>query len=240
MPRVLTTKAVIKCPHGGLGTTTPSRRLWQVNGEYVLVEGDVGQLSCPFLYHPCGGYRLRSMGLNATRIEGQKVILVTDFNQSFTGLPLVMSEAHTTIDDSTPAPLPAGGPAPPLSPALLDLVPPVVTGVMPVSQFSLSTSQPATLTATFTLTSAFPLKWVLTRISEPLPGSDEDLTSGRPPGATVAPAGGGWDASPLTVTLTLTAAYMAALGAGRHHFFMTGVSQRGLSGNIETVLNVGS
>jgi hypothetical protein len=240
MPQVLTTNAVIVCPHGGLGTTTPSRPLWQVNGGFVVVEGDVGVLSCPFIPYPCVGYRLRSMGLNATQIQGQKVMLVTDFNQSFTGLPLQMTEAHSTKDDSTPAPLPAGGTAPPLPPALADLVAPIVTGVMPVTQFSLSTNQPATVAATFTLTSAFALKWVLTRISEPPPGANEDLTNGNPPNATVVPAGGNWTASPLTVTWTMTALYMAGLGLGKHHFFMTGVSQRGLSGYAQVALTVGS
>ena len=69
------------------------------------------------------------MGLNASQIDGQKVILVTDFNQSFTGLPLTMAETHTTIDNSTPAPIPAGQPAPPLSPALADVVKPRGDGV---------------------------------------------------------------------------------------------------------------
>ena len=65
---------------------------------------------------PCTGYQLRSMGLNATQIKGERVILATDFNQTCTGLPLTMIETHQIIDNSTPAPIPDGQPAPPLPP----------------------------------------------------------------------------------------------------------------------------
>lgn len=240
MPQVLTTKAQILCPHLGKGTTIPSLPVWKVDDGYVLVEGDVGTLACPFLPFPCVGYRLKSMGLNATRIVGKKVILATDFNQTFTGLPLTIVETHETIDSTTTAPLPPAGPAPPLPPALLDMVKPVVTGSLSVSTFSVSSNQPATITATFTLVSAFPKAWVLTRISEPPPGANEDLTSGNLPGAVVSPQGGDWGASPLTVTLTLAAAYLSALGVGQHHFYMTGVSQRGLTGFTKVDLTVGT
>jgi hypothetical protein len=228
MPQVLTTNAVILCPHLGQGTSAPTDPKWVVNGGVVLLENDLGVLACPFLVYPCVGYRLRSMGLNATRIDGRKVILATDFNQTFTGLPLTMAEAHSTLDGSTPAAVPAGQPAPPLSPALADMTPPVVTGAPPALAFNLTSMQPATLAATFTLVGAHPLKWILTLISEPL-ASHVDLTGGLPPGLVVAPAGGAWNSSPLTVTVTMTAAYMAGLTAGRHHFYMAGISQRGLS-----------
>jgi hypothetical protein len=55
-----------------------------------------------------------------------------------------------------------------------------------------------------------------------------DITEGMPPGAIVYPAGGQWHFPNLTVTLTLTAFFMAGLGVGNHQFFLTGVSQRGL------------
>src|SRR5690349_1532670 len=113
MPQVMTTNAIVLCPHGGQGVTTPTAPLWSVNGGFVVREGDSGVLSCPFLT-PCIGYTLRSMGLNSTKIGGVSAIMVTDFNQSFTGLPLTITETHTTIDNSTPAPLPPGGAAPPL------------------------------------------------------------------------------------------------------------------------------
>src|SRR5438876_10116778 len=132
MPQVLTTHAIITCPHGGVGTTVPSAPLWTVNGGNVLVEGDVGVLSCLFPY-PCGGYRLQSMGLNASRIQGRKVILVTDFNKSFTGLPLAITETHTTLDGGTPAPIPAGAPAPPPTLEMADRIKPVGTGLMAVA-----------------------------------------------------------------------------------------------------------
>jgi len=239
MPRVLTTNAQIRCPHGGLGTTTPSLPYWTVNGGFVLVEGDSGVLACPLLLTPCVGYTLRSMGLNATRINGRKVILETDFNQSFTGLPLSMSDTHTTNDNSTVAGLPATGPAPPLPPPLLDLVPPVVTGQISSPTFSLSTMLPAPVTATFTISTAFPMQRLLTRYCTTIPGDHEDLTGGNPPGAVVTPSGGQWTTPSLTVTLTMTPPYLTSIKAGEHHFLMTGVSQRGLSGHAEVVLTVG-
>jgi heme/copper-type cytochrome/quinol oxidase subunit 1 len=42
----------------------------------------------------------------------------------------------------------------------------------------------------------------------------------------------------VTVTLTLSAAYMASLGVGVHHFYVTGVNKRGLSAYAESVLTV--
>jgi hypothetical protein len=237
VPQVLTTNAVILCPHLGLGTSTPTDPKWLVNGGVVLLENDAGTLACPYLVYPCLGYQLRSMGLNATRIDGRKVVLTTDFNQTLTGLPLTMTETHQVLDNSTPAPIPPGQPAPPLSPAMADTVQPVVTCVPPVLAFNVTTMQPATLSATFTLSAVHPLRWILTLINEPLT-THVDLTNGLPPGATVTPAGGAWDSPLLTVTLTMTAAFMASLTPGLQRFFMTGVSQRGLSGFFEMILTV--
>src|SRR5947209_20331276 len=112
MPQVLTTNALILCPHLGQGTSVPSDPKWSVNGGTVLLENEIGALSCPFIPFPCVGYQLHSMGLNATQIDGRQVILTTDFNLTFTGLPLTMTDFHTTIDDSSPAPIPPGGSAP--------------------------------------------------------------------------------------------------------------------------------
>jgi hypothetical protein len=237
MPQVLTTNAVIICPHGGVGTTTPATPLWTVNGGPVCEEGDTGVLACPFLLFPCVGYTLRSMGLNALTVAGRKVVLVTDFNQTFTGLPLTMTETHACFDDSTPAPVPPGGSAPPLSSELLDSVAPIVTATPPALAFNTTTMQPATLAASFTLSHPFPMQWVLTLISEPQ-ARNQDVTNGLLPGLTVAPAGGAWDTQSLTVTLNLTAIYMASLGIGLTHFYMTGVSKRGLTNFAEIVLTV--
>ena len=237
MPQVLTTNAIITCPHGGLGTTTPTDPKWTVNGGFVVLENDPGVLACPFIV-PCVGYTLRSMGLNATQIDGRKVILVTDFNQSFTGLPLTMVETHQVIDNSTPAPIPAGGTAPPLSPELADAIKPVVSVVPPVLAFNSVTLLPPTALATFTLFSDFPLSWNLVVISEPVPRNMDITNAPFPPGLVVAPAGGDWTTPTLVVTVTMTAAFMASLGIGTHHFFMTGVNQRGLNDFVEMVLTV--
>ncbi|MFN7931269.1 MAG: hypothetical protein U0Y68_25735 [Blastocatellia bacterium] len=237
MPQVLTTNALIVCPHGGVGTSVPSDPKWFVQGGAVLLENDTGTLACPFLPLPCVGYQLRSMGLNASQVSGRRVILVSDFNQSFTGLPLTMTEFHTMLDDSTPAPVPLGQDAPPLSPEMADTAKPTVAAVPPVGAFNSTTMQPATLPITFTLGSTHPLRWQLTLINEPL-ASHVDVTNGIPPGLVVAPAGGGWNSAVLVVTVTLTALFMAALGIGLHHLFMTGISQRGLSAYAKFDLTV--
>jgi hypothetical protein len=237
MPQVLTTNAVILCPHMGPGTTTPATPLWSVNAGVVCAEGDVGVLACPFLPYPCAGYTLRSMGLNASTVAGRRVVLVTDFNQTLTGLPLTMTETHTSFDDSTPEPIPPGSSAPPLSPELLDNIKPIVTAAPPALAFNSQTMQPPTLAASFSLSHPFPMQWVLTLISEPQ-ARNQDLTNGLPPGLTVAPAGGAWDTPSLAVQLNFTAAYMTSLGVGRTHYFMTGVSKRGLTNFAEIVLTV--
>ena len=235
MPQVLTTNALVLCPHAGMGTTIPSHPKWQISGGYVAVEGDMGTLACPFIPLPCAGYQLKSMGLNATQIDGRKVILVTDFNQTLTGLPLVMAEFHQTFDNSTPAPIPEGQSAPPATPEMADLVFPIVTPPFQTMPFSIS-AVPAPVVFTFTMTTHHPLQWVLTLINEPLK-QHVDLTNGLP-GATVVPSGGQWTTASLTVTVTLTPPFMTALTVGNHHLYLTGVSKRGLSGHAEALLVV--
>lgn len=235
MPQVLTTNALILCPHGGKGTTVPTSTKWAVNGGLVSLEGDSGVLACPFIPFPCVGYQLKSMDLNATQVDGRKVILVTDFNQTFTGLPLRMTEFHQTFDDSTPAPIPAGQAAPPPLPEMADLAPPVVAP--PLQAFPFSISAPAPLVAVFSLTTNHPLKWVLTLINEPLK-YNMDLTNGSPAGATVVPSGGQWSTPSLTVTVTMTPSFLTALTAGLHHLFLTAVSRRGLSGYAQAAITV--
>ena len=235
MPQVLTTNALIFCPHGGKGTTTPLHPKWTVDGGYVLVEGDPGVLACPFLPFPCVGYQLKSMGLNATEIDGQKVILVTDFNQTFTGLPLFMTEFHQTFDDSTPAGIPSGESAPPASPEMADVVPPVVTPAVQTFPFSISTT-PVPVEVTFTLTADHPLQWMLTLLNTRL-GVHLDLTNGLP-GATVAPAGGEWQIPGLTINVNLAPPFLSALTPGTHYLFLTAVSRRGLRGYAQAILTV--
>jgi len=227
MPRVLTTNAQITCPHGGLGTSIASDPKWVVNEGTVLLEGDTGTLSCVNTV-PCVGYTLASMGLNATYVSGRRVILATDFNKSATGLPLQIVETNSTFDETTPAPIPAGQSAPPPSPAMADLVAPVVTVVPPSLPFSMTTQMPVTAAVTFVMTSANPLKWTLTLIKDTQVLS-VDVTNGSPPGLVVAPSGGAWDSPTLSVVATMTAAFMSAL-AGLAHLYLTAVSKRGLSG----------
>jgi hypothetical protein len=196
---------------------------WTINGGSALVEGDTGTIAC-LSPCPCVGYTLQSMGLNSTELGGKKVVLVTDFNLSNTGLPLSIAEIHTTFDDSTAAPLPAG-PAPPLPPALTDPTIPVVAAVPPAVVYDHTTQLPPSIPITFTLAAAFPLKWVLTLISDPN-GQPRDLTNGAS-GAAVAPHGGSWSDQTLTIVLTLTPPFLNTLPPGAHHFYMTAVNQRG-------------
>lgn len=240
MPRLLTTKAIITCPHGGQGTTIPTTPILSVEGGYALAEGDAGTLTCPFPY-PCVGYTLRSMGLNATRIADRKAILETDFQQTQTGLPLTIRETQTSaIDGSVPADVLAGADGDAVPEALDDSAEPVVEVAPPTLAFNSNTMMPATATATFTLASDHPLEWRLTLIN-PVAQSDRDLTGGAPPGAVVTPAGGGWETTTLTVTLTLTAAFMAGLGTttgSPHEFFLTAINRRGRSGYGRVALTV--
>ncbi len=230
MPEILTTGHTILCPHGGPGTSIPLDPTFQLGNNIGLLEGDSGSIACPFLLFPCIGYNLASMGLNASTVRSRRVMLISDFNQTFTGLPLTILPAGTgIIDDSVPAAIPAGQPVPPLSAELADATAPQVTAVPTTLSFNTVTLQPALLVVTFTLFSPFPMNWQLTLIKgTPAPGN-VDLTGGIP-GATVLPSGGTWNQPTLVVTLTLTAVFMSALGIGVHQFFMTGISKRGLSG----------
>ena len=237
MPQVLTDRATILCPHLAAGSIpAPTAPLWDAEGGTVLVEGDTGVLSCPFTV-PCVGFTLRSMGLNATRIQNRRVILVTDFQQTFTGLPLTLAEQHHVVDDSTPAPLPAGQPTPPLTPAMLDSVIPLFSAVPPAGAFVRATQLPPTVVFVFTLSTSFPLQWMLTFI-DGIALTSADVTNGGLPGPIVAPAGGAWTSPVLAVTVTLSTAFLNTLPVGTHYFYMTGVSQRGLNNYAQTQLAV--
>jgi hypothetical protein len=236
MPQALTTMATITCPHQGLGTTASPPVVIADNGGAVAAEGDVGTLACPFAPLPCAGYTLRSLGLNSTTILGRRLILATDFQTSTTGLPLQIVETTQFVDDSSPAPLPADGSDPSTDPAMLDLAPPVVVAVPPAGAFNTTTQLPPVLPIVFTLTSAFPRQWSLTLLNT-VAGESIDLTAGAPD-ATVVPSGGGWTTPALAVTLQLGAVFLTALGAGTHHLYCAGVSQRGLSSYAHVVLTV--
>ena len=228
MPQVLTTSAIVTCPHGQQGISTPATPFWDAQGGLVLAEGDVGAIPSCVAYPPCLGYTLRSMGLNATQLAGRKVILATDFQQTFTGLPLTIGESHNTWDDSTPASLPADGSAPTLAPELLDVARPVVSALPAAAAFSLTSMSPSTVTVRFTSFAAFPLRFMLTLLNE-VSGLNVDATSGLP-GLVVAPPGGAWTTPSLAVTVTLSTPLFVALGPGLHHLYLTAISKRGLSG----------
>jgi hypothetical protein len=242
MPRVLTTSAKIVCPHGGQGTSIPSDPKWTVDGNPVLLDGDTGTLSsCSFTTLPCTGYRLQSMQLNATTVDGRHAMLVTDVTLSFTGFPLTITDSHHTFDDSTAAPIPHGAPPPSMPPELQEFDKPIVTAAPPVLAFSKSafanSGQPVSLPMTFTLQTQFPRRWLLSMLNT---ATSTEITNGVPPDITVSPAGGDWPSPALTVTVRLLGTFMAALLEGDHHFVLTAVNFRGKSDYAEIKLMVSS
>ncbi len=238
MPQVLTTNASIKCPHGGDGTSLSTTNLWFVNGGTVLVENDTGSvIGCPISF-PCKTYVLQSMGFNATRVTGRRVVLVTDFNVTDTGLPLIINEFHEVKDNTSPAPIPDGQPAPPLPPDIEDdHTRPVITASLTSQTFDKTAMTPPTVSVTFTLIAEHPMQWILRQLDEP-EHINSDRTNVQPPGMTVSPSGGIWNISPLNIDLTMTAAYMATLAPLKHRFYMIGINKRGLSAVVEFVLTV--
>ena len=236
MPLVLTTNALVQCVHGGPGTTTPINPIWTVNGGFVTAEGDTGVLACPFILLPCVGYTLKSMHLNATQRAGQQAILVTDFQQSFTGLPLVIQDFHETYDNSTPAPVPSGQVPPPPSPAMADLISPTGSAVPTSTSFSTTTMLPSVVVFSFTMVTDHPMMWTLRLITAT--GLNFDITSGFP-GLTVTPSGGDWTSPLLSVEVSIPAPMVATFGAGASYLYLTGVSQRGLNGFAKATITVG-
>jgi hypothetical protein len=238
MPLVLTTNATITCPHGGVGTTIPSHPKWTINGAYVCVEQDPGTLTCIY----CVSYTLQSMGLNATTIDDRKVILVTDINKSVTGLPLLITDNHPVNDQSTPAPIPPGQQAPPVSEEMADLVAPSVIAVPPTTPFKITPPPPPVpVVVTFSLTATHPMQWFATLIQIPLGGAAGqhfDLTNGITPNVSLVPSGGDWTTPSLTVTVTMLPPFVSSLGPGNHELYMTGVTKRGLSGYGKSIVAV--
>ncbi len=237
MPQVLTTQAQVKCPHGTSGKSTATDPICDVEGGFLLAENDTGVFASCVANPPCVGYRLASMGLNATMLGQRKVILVTDVQQTFTSLPITITEAHSTYDDSTAAGLPADGSPPTIPPELLDLTRPVVVAAPPTMAFSLTNQAPPPVPIVFTSFTAFPLQWSLRLVNETA-GASIDATNGVPGGLDPVPAGGAWTAPALTVTVTISQPFLNSIGAGTHRLYLTAVSRRGLSGFSSAVITV--
>lgn len=256
MPQILTTNAIVNCPHGGVGTSmpVPPPRQCTIQGGFVLLTGDTGLIPCPNIV-PCTSYLLTSMNLNSTRVDGRNVMLVTDFIQSVTGFPLKATETHFVFD-KTPPPAPAapsGGPpqpagpsgtaSPEVPPELQESDTPTVTVAPPELPFSIATfgtsGTPPMLVFTFTIHSEYPRRWTLFHISPPT--TYVDVTNGLPPGIVVAPAGGTWSSSQktLTVMVTVTGLYASSLPPSLDHsFVMTAINHRGLSAFAEAKIKV--
>jgi hypothetical protein len=241
MPRLLTDRATILCPHGGTGTSIAGTPYLTAMGAAVLVEGDTGTIAgCAFIQVPCVSYTLRSMGLNATKIMGKSAILETDVQLTNTGLPLIIVETGPAVDDSTPAPLPPGASSGTVPAPLADTSDPTAMVLPPVLAFNTVTQMPASVVAVFTAYHEHPMSWSLLLLNS-VQGTQVDLVDGLPPAATVAPAGGTWDKAALAVTLTLTAPFMTALGitiTKPHSIWFSATTQRGVTASAELQLTV--
>jgi hypothetical protein len=235
----MTQNATVQCAHGTPGQSTPlvQPAKWLVNDGAVLLENDTGDFPLCVFNPPCKKYILKSMGLNATTVDGRRVILVTDFQQSVTALPMTITETHQVYDDTSPAGLTDGGPPPPADPEMTDLIAPVVVAAPPALAYNIATMSPAPLPVTFSLTSAHPMQWVLTFLNG-VGSTSEDATNGLPTGLVPAPPGGAWTTPQLVVAVMLMSSFFASAGQGLHHLYMTGVSKRGLSGFAEVKINV--
>jgi hypothetical protein len=237
MPKIWTANAKVTCPHGGGGKsiTIPSPRLATIEGGEILLDGDQGVFDSPPCLNtpPCAGYALHSMGLNATSIKGRPVMLVSDFTQTYTGFPVTVVETHVVDDKTLPGTPPATGTV--IPPEMQENDQPTVVCAPPKLLFSIaafgSTSQPATLPFTFSLSSQFPLRWMLWQVGPP--ATQLDLTAGLPSQVTVVPAGalpdGTWSSPSATVSVTITGTYAATLAPGNHEFVLTAVNRRGFS-----------
>lgn len=247
MPQILTTNAILKCPHGGLGQSmpVPPPRQCTIQGGSVLLHGDSGLIPCPNVVS-CASYLLNSMNLNSTRVDGRNVMLVTDFIQSVTGFPLTATEVHAVFDKTpppgaAPPPSPNGTAPPEVPPELREDDKPTVTVVPPQLPFSISTfstaGTPPTLLFTFTIHSEFPRRWTLFHISPPT--TFMDVTNGLPPGIVVAPAGGTWSTETLVITVTVTGLYASSLAPPfEHSFVLTAINHRGLPAFAEAKIAV--
>jgi hypothetical protein len=238
VPKVLTTAAVVRCPHGGQGSSMPAGTPLLFAGGAVLADGDQGTIALCTNQVQCKTYKLSSMQLNSMYVGGKRIMLVTDFIQTDTGFPLAVTESHNVVDQTVPSPL-APGATPTTPPELREDDKPAVTVTVAPPPFSKSgfanSGQPVSLPFAFSLTSLFPRRWTLWRIS---PGLSQELTAGLPPGITVAPSGGAWAASPLTVAMTVTGAFVATMDVATHSFVLTAVNHRGLWGMAEAKLAV--
>jgi hypothetical protein len=233
MPRVLTTNAIIMCPHGGVGTTIPTGPAFARGGAMCL-DGDVGTLSCVMI-PPCLGYNLQSLKLNSTYVMGRHVMLETDYIQSFTGFPLTVVETHTVYDETPPPGMTFPDSGPP--PELKQDDKPVGTVAPPAMAFSLTTQMPAVMPFVFTAMSRHPRSWSIWHVGPPM--IKRDLTNGSPLGITTMPAGGRWVSPQLVITMTVTAAYASTLMPGPHIFVLSAANHRGLSAMAQAILTVG-
>jgi hypothetical protein len=244
MPKVWTTNALVTCPHGGGGTSIPAPpRNATINGGEILLDGDQGVFNRPPCLNkpPCLGYDLKSMGLNATSIQGRSVMLVSDFTRTYTGFPVKVSESHVVNDKTLPGTPPAGGAV--IPPEMQADDTPTVVCVPPTLAFSVAaftnTSQPAMLPLSFTLSSQYPLKWMLWQVGT---SGQLDVTAGLPSQVTVLGVGaspdGTWSSPSATVSVTLMGTYLATLAPGDYQFVLTAVNTRGFSAFDKCALTV--
>jgi len=246
MPKIWTTNAQVSCPHGGGGRSVPlpGPRQATIDGGEILVDGDQGVFDSPPCVNtpPCAGYDCHSMGLNATTLRSRNVMLVTDFVQTYTGFPVTKIESHVVDDKTLPGTPPATGAV--IPPEMREDDVPTVLVAPPTFPFSISgfssTSQPAAAPFAFSLSSAYPLRWMLWQVGPP--AVKLDVTAGIPSQITVAPVGaspdGTWSSPSAAVSVTITGTYLATLAPGNHFFVLTAINRRGLFASSEAQVTV--
>jgi hypothetical protein len=234
MPLIMTKNAIVNCPHGGTGQNVTSQNKYFVKSFPVLIDGDRGIIppsDCKFppAGPPCTSYELNSMKLNSTFIDGKNIMLVTDFVISNTGFPLILSETHFVEDNASLNP----GETPTIPSFLLNLIKPIVSAAPPFAIFK--KSAPTPLSFVFSVNSAFPFKWKLTKLSNQEPDDTQDFTNST----MVTPGGGEWKTNTMSINLVLEPVYLQDLSIGKHHFVMAGIDERGNSDYATANLVIG-
>ena len=155
---------------------------------------------------------------------------------------MTVTESHVVDDKTLPGTPPESGAV--IPPELQESDRPTVVCVPPTLPFSIatfsSTSQPAALPLAFSLSSLYPLKWMLWQVGPP--ATQLDVTAGIPGQVTVLPVGGSpdgtWSSPSATVSVTVMGTYAATLVPGNHELVLTAVNRRGFAAFGKAILVV--
>ena len=223
MPKIWTTNAQVSCPHGGGGRSIPvPPRQATIAGGEILLDGDQGVFDTPPCLNtpPCVGLRPRLDGAERDDDPGSQRDARQRLRPDVHRLPahedrVARRRRQDAAGDASgdrgrdPA-RDAGGRHADRS----SVVPP--TFPFSIATFG-STSQPATVPFSFSLSSQYPLKWMLWQVGPP--AMQLDVTAGIPSQVTVLPVGaspdGTWSSPSATVSVTIMGTYRGDADAGQ-------------------------